>query len=402
MPQRARTKPRATRAANATGRAVPEAMSRSLPRAAAWTGGITAVTGATLGVLLAVLCWLPDAGVSGHPLSAVRAGVLGFLAAQHGGLVLDQVPTTFAPLLGLVVVAALAWRAGAALAEVAAELGERRRRALLRAGLVQAASYAAVCLVLVRLSPLGTTSAPAAPVAFAAFLVFGCVAIPALVRPALPAHVRAGVRGAAAGLAVYVGAGALLVGGSLVMHASDVMQLSRQVGGGLSGMPVLILGILCAPNAAVAGAAYLAGPGFAVGAGTAVTAFSSSHGVLPAFPMLAALPTGDGANVVVLAWMVASVLVAGLFAASVAGHAEGARGVAVAVAVAGCGMALLAWLGGGAIGTGRLRTVGASPWQVGLTVAGEIATVALAYLGVRWLRRDRSAPASAEPELAGV
>jgi hypothetical protein len=377
-------------------------MSRSLPRAAAWTGGIAALTGAVLGALIAVLCWLPDAGVSGHPLSAVRAGVLGFLAAQHGGLVLDNVPTTFAPLLGTFVVAALAWRAGAALDELAAQLGERRRRVLLRAGLIQAMSYAAVCLALVQLSRLGTTSVRLAPAAVAAFLLFGCVAVPVLVRPALPAHVRAGLRGAGAALAVYVGAGALLVGGSLVMHASDVMRLSRQVGGGLSGLPVLVLGILCAPNAAVAGAAYLAGPGFAVGTGTTVTAFSSSHGVLPAFPMLAALPTGDGANAVVLTWMVVSLLCAGFAAARLAGHAEGARGVAVAVAAAGCGMALLAWLGGGAIGTGALSVVGASPWLAGLSVAGEIATVGLAYLAIRWLRRDRDTPAPAEAELAGV
>jgi membrane protein implicated in regulation of membrane protease activity len=86
----------------------------------------------------------------------------------------------------------------------------------------------------------------------------------------------------------------------------------------------------------------------------------------------------------------------------VAGNEEGVRGVAVAVGVAGFGMALLAWLAGGAIGSGRLSTVGASPWQVGLTVAGEIATVSLAYLGVRWLRRTREAPTEAEPELAGV
>jgi hypothetical protein len=377
-------------------------MSRSLTRAAVWTGGMAALTGAAFGAAIAVLCWLPDAGVSGHPWSAVRAGVLGFLAVQHGGIVLDRVPTTFAPLLGVFVVAGLAWRAATALADVATQLGEHRRRALLRASLVQAASYAGVCLALVPVSRLGTTSARPVPTALAAFLLFGCVAVAASVGPALPAHVRAGVRGAGAGLAVYVGAGALLVGGSLVMHASEVMRLSRQLGGGLSGLPVLVLGILCAPNAAVAGAAYLAGPGFAVGTGTAVTAFSNSHGVLPAFPLLAALPTGDGANAVVLSWMVISLLGAGWVAAQVAGHAEGVRGVAVAVAVAGCGMALLAWVGGGAIGSGRLSAIGASPWQAGLTVAGEMAAVALAYLGVRWLRRDRTAPAPTERELAGV
>src|SRR5262249_3843134 len=212
----------------------------------------------------------------------------------------------------------------AALADVAARLGEQRRRALLRAGVVQAASYAGVCLALVQLSRLGTTAARAAPTALAAFLLFGCVAATALVGPALPPHVRAGVRGAGAGLAVYIGAGALLAAGSLVMHARGVRGLSRQVGGGLSGLPGLVLGILCAPNAGVAGAASLAGPGFAVGSGTAVTAFSSSHGVLPAFPILAALPTGDGANAVVLGWMVISLLAAGLVTARVAGHAEGA------------------------------------------------------------------------------
>lgn len=402
MPQRPRTTRRDVRAPTGIGRSIPEAMSRSLLRAAAWTGGIAAVTGAVLGAVIALLCWLPDAGVSGHPLSAVRAGVLGFLAAHHSGLVLDGVPTSFAPLLGLVVVAGLAWRAGATLADLAAQLGERRRRALLQVGLVQAASYAGVCLVLVPLSRLGTTAARPVPVTLAAFVLFGCIAVPTLVKPTLPAHVGAGVRGAAAGLAGYLGAGALLVAGSLVIHASDVMRLSRQVGGGLSGVPVLVLGILCAPNAAVAGAAYLVGPGFAVGTGTTFTAFSTGHGVLPAFPVLAALPSGHGGNAFVLGWMIVSLLGAGLVTAHVAGREEGVRGVAVAVGIAGCGMALLAWLGGGAIGSGRLSTVGASPWQVGLSVAGQTATVALAYLGVWWLRRGRDAPTEAEPELAGV
>ena len=51
-------------------------------------------------------------------------------------------------------------------------------------------------------------------------------------------------------------------------------------------------------------------------------------------------------------------------------------------------MAFLAWLGGGAVGTGRLRTVGASPWQVGLAVAGEVAAVALLFVAAHavWQR----------------
>ncbi|HVU93246.1 MAG TPA: DUF6350 family protein, partial [Jatrophihabitans sp.] len=41
---------------------------------------------------------------------------------------------------------------------------------------------------------------------------------------------------------------------------------------------------------------------------------------------------------------------------------------------------VLAWLAGGAIGSGRLSTVGASPWQFGLAMAGGVAAVAVPSL----------------------
>ncbi|HEY3631702.1 MAG TPA: DUF6350 family protein [Jatrophihabitantaceae bacterium] len=389
------------------GRTVPEPMSRSVRRAAVWTGGFAAVAGAVLGALVGLLCWLPDAGVSGHPLSAVRGGLLGFLASQHGGVTIDGVATGLAPMFGLIVVVALAARAGTTLAEVAGQLRERRRRALVEAGAIQALTYALVCLVLVPLSGLGTTSARPVPVVAAAFVLFGCVAFTTVLRGQvrLPDHVRAGVRGAAGALGCYVGAGALLLAGSLIMHASTVTEMSRQVGGGISGLPILVLGILLAPNAAVAGAAYLAGPGFAVGSGATFTVFSTGHGVLPAFPLLGALPGGDGAPPIVLAWMALTVLAAGFVAARVAGREHGAHGVAVAAGLAGVGMAVLAWLGGGAMGSGRLHTIGASPWQAGLAVAGEVAVVGIVYLIGQALRRRGSTGPMAErdePELAGV
>ncbi len=221
-------------------------------------------------------------------------------------------------------------------------------------------------------------------------------------RVQLAARVVAGLRGAAGALAIYLGGGALLVAGSLFGHAGTVTEMSRQVGGGLSGLPIVVLGILFVPNAAVAGAAYIAGPGFAVGSGATFTAFSAAHGLLPAFPLLGALPNGH-ANGLVLAWMLVTVVTAGLVAVRLAGRRDGVPAVAIAAAAAGCGMALLAWLGGGAVGTGRLHTIGASPLQVGLAVAGEIATVALAYLGARALRRRVGpAPSADEPELATV
>ena len=364
-------------------------------------------------VVVAVVCWLPEAGVSGHPLSAIRAGLLGFLATQHGGLTVDSVPTTLVPLLALIGVAVIIWRAGAALAEVAALHGERRRRVIVSAGLLQAATYAAVCMVLVPLSALGSTSARIVPVGVAAFVLFACVGLFSLVRSAgsvagpwhqLPDALVRGARGAAGAIAVYLGSGAVLVAGSLVVHADRVMDLSRQVGGGLSGLPVAVIGVLYAPNAAVAAAAYLAGPGFAVGSGTVFTAFSSEHDVLPAFPLLGALPSGHGANGVVAAWMVGTVLIAGLVAFRLAAGDDALGGAAAAAMLSAPAMATVTWLGGGGIGSGRLATVGASPWQVGFAVGGEIAAVMLLLVAgqaiqhrmSRWDRAEVAAGAAAE------
>ena len=78
----------------------------------------------------------------------------------------------------------------------------------------------------------------------------------------------------------------------LVLHAGRVEEISRQLGGGWSGIPVLLLGVLAAPNAVIAALAYLLGPGFAIGAGATVSVGSGAHGVVPAFPLLGALPHG--------------------------------------------------------------------------------------------------------------
>lgn len=361
-----------------------------------------AAAGAVLGAGVGVVCWLPGAGTAGHPLSAVRAGLLGFLAAQHGGLTVDGVATGFVPMLATLAVVLIAWRAGAALAEVAVRLDERRRYVVVIAGLVQAAGYALGCAVLVPISALGSTTARAVPVAVGAFVLFGCVALLSLARSALglwdavSADVLAGLRGAAGAVAVYVGSGGALVAGSLLVHAGRVTDISRQVGGGIAALPITVLGVLCVPNAAVAAAAYLSGPGFAIGSGTTIDAFSAQHGVLPAFPLLGALPSGDGASAVVAAWMFATVLAAGAIAFRLAPGDGPLHAVAVAAPGAGAGMALLAWLGGGEVGTGRLRTVGASPWQVGLAVAGEVAAVALLFVAAQAARRRLAGDAPAD------
>jgi hypothetical protein len=377
---------------------------RSLWPAAVWTGLGAAVVCATIAIVVVAACWLPVSGTTGRTNSAIRAGLLCFLAALHGGVTVDGVAAAWLPLGLTAIVAVAAWRAGSGLADAAEFAGERDPRRLALAALAQTASFTAGALIAVPFATLGTSSAPAAGVAAGAVVVFGLSAAAALVRSSalldwtsehVPSAVRAVLRAGAAATAVYLGAGALLAAASLVVHHDRAEVLSRAVGGGFGGLPVLLLGVLSAPNVAIAGSAYLAGPGFALGSGTHVGLVGSTHGVLPAFPVLAAVPSGAPNPA---AWCLAALtpLVAGLLVARLAARVPGwARRLACAAGAApaaGVAMFVLGWQGGGAVGAARLHTVGASPWQLGAAVAGEVLVVSVGALGLAaaWRRlRDR-------------
>lgn len=367
---------------------VPTAAGRSLWLAAAWTGVGAAAVCATLAIVCVAVVWMPASGASGHAISTLRAGLLTFLAALHGGVTVDGTAGQFLPLGLLIVVALTAWRAGSGLADAAEVLGESDPVRLAVAGGAQAASFTAAALVAVPFAELGTSSAPFLGVGAAALVLFTVTGGVAFVRASalsswfaerLPANAGAVARAAAAGVGVFLGFGAVLVAGSLVVHHARVEALSLDVGGGWSSVPILLLGALAAPNGAIAGASYLAGPGFAVGSGTTVSAFSTAHGVLPAFPLLGAVPTGHGATPLVWALVVVTPLASGLAVARMAGRAETLparlRDAVLGAGLAGLAMAALAWQGGGGIGSGRLAVVGASPWQAGLAVCAEIVVV---------------------------
>jgi len=385
---------------------------------ALWTGAGAAGIGAALGICVCVVSWLPDAGVSGHPLSAIRAGIFAFVAGQHGGMRLDGQSVAFTPLAITLIVAVLAWRASTALGEAARRLQRTDTASLTSAWLVQTAGYTGACVVLSGIGRLGTTSTHPVSVAVAAALLFGVVAGAGLSRTgewaerrqALSPVLVDGARGAIGAVVVYVGAGALLVATSLVAHAGSVMHLSRLVGGGLAGEPIALLGIASAPNAAIAGAAYLTGPGFTVGSGTHVSAFATTHGTLPAFPLLGAVPVGRGPHVALLVAMALTAVIAGSVLArscAVEGLLGALRRLGVAVASTAVLLAGLGWLGGGGVGAGRLHVVGASPWQFGLAGAAAVGAVG-GVLILTWalcrlvLARENEAEPPAEAPLSLV
>ena len=319
--------------------------------------------------VVAVLCWLPDAGVSGTAGSADQgrpAQLPGRPARRHhrrrrGG----PLPAArHAAHRGR----CSCWRAG----QTHRRGGRRdrsRRRGWPRRSPSSAVAYTGCCVVVGPVSRLGTSHAPPVAAPVAAFVLFAVVAGAAVVRP-LPT--RAARRGSPA-----PGAAPSWPSRSTSPPArcwSPARWSCTRTGSPRSrarsaavcpGLPILVIDVLCAPNAAIAGSAYLAGPGFAVGSGTTVNAFSASHGVLPALPVLGAIPDGHGANPLVLALMCLVPLLAAVCVAR-AVRRRGRRRILARSSARprparrspACALAIAAWLGGGSAGAGRLRVVG--------------------------------------------
>jgi hypothetical protein len=114
---------------------------------------------------------------------------------------------------------------------------------------------------------------------------------------------------------------------------------------------------------------------------------------LPALPLMAAVPSGP-APTITLAVGILVLVGAGTTAAWLVARADEpltrTLGLSAAAgAAAGVVAALAALLAGGPAGPGRMTAFGVSPWQVGLTVAAEVAVVACGAAGAMTWRRGR-------------
>ncbi|MFJ5776762.1 DUF6350 family protein [Streptomyces sp. NPDC093094] len=228
----------------------------------------------------------------------------------------------------------------------------------------------------------------------------------------------AAARAAAAGLAVLVGGGALLVGTSLVWHGDSARASFALLTEGWSGrFAVLLLCLALLPNAAVWAACYALGPGFALSAGHVTGLLASDPApLLPPFPLLAAVPEpGPGTllNWVTVAVPVAAGLTVGRFTARAStpppvpagtdvraggagpGETWTARRTAevtvLAVALCALAFAASAAFAGGPLGVSALARIGPVWWQAGVAALGWGVLVALPVaLGVRaWRCRGR-------------
>lgn len=237
-----------------------------------------------------------------------------------------------------------------------------------------------------------------------------------LLGPGPRARLGAATRAAGAGVVVFTGGGALLLGVSLVWHGEAAQGAFLALTEGWSGrFAVLLLCLVLLPNAVLWAVAYSLGPGFLLGSGHLVGPLSSSPApLLPPFPLLAAVPdAGPGTP---LHWASAAVPVAagltmGRFVAGAAvRESEDARGGTRVRAwswrrtVAGAGLACLvcaavlgaaAALAGGPLGGAALARFGPVGWQVGGAALLWTATVAVPTAVVlrAWRCRGRRTPA---------
>jgi Family of unknown function (DUF6350) len=370
-------------------------------------------TGLVILVLLVVIGWIaaPHAGLG--LTGVLRTAATAWLIGNHVGFVLTGTgPIGMLP-LGLVLLpGVLLWRAGR---WVVRSGGVIRLRHVGTAALAVAVPYAVLSAVLAAAG----RSAQAAPSVWQALVCGFLLALTAAglggARALAPwaqltglmsARLRSVVLGAAGALAVLVIVGALLAGASLAAHLGKYGSINASLSPGIVGGGLLMLAQLAyVPNAIVWAIAFTLGPGFAFGAGTVVAPTGSVLGPLPAFPMLAALPGGPHPAVpgALSVAVLAVPYLAGAFGGLLVARAAPTPVIEAAPlwgfgagAMTGGALTVLAWFAGGPLGSGRLTSVGPSPWQVGVVCALEVGVAAAISAGMaNWLRHRTSPPAAA-------
>jgi hypothetical protein len=362
-------------------------------------GAFAAVWAVTVGVaslvVVVLAMWAADTRSQASAGAAARLAVVVWLSAMHVPMHVAAGGTVALAPLGL---SAVLWLLLARAASIVARARQDAplREAAVVVGLV-VAPYTLLSVVLA-IAARSSQVTPSLPWTVVLAVVTGTLAAGAGVARgcgvgrelwlSLPRDVRVGAGAAAAGGVLLVAVAALLLVGSLALHPQQLSDALDQYGGGLSTeISLVVLCLVLLPNAVVYALGYLAGPGFALGAGTSYSLAGVHAGVLPSLPLLAGRPQ-DAAPQSVVALCIVALILAGLVTGWRLVCHDGdlmarLRQVAAAGAVAGVGTAVLVAVAAGPAGPGRMSAVGGSPWQVGLSVAGEL-TVPAALVVAVW------------------
>jgi len=376
----------------------PAVKTKPLIIAAARAAVAAAGAGLAMVTMLVTVGWIaaphPRLGLAG----VLRTAAVLWLVAHHVGVQVTGAGRIGMLPLGLVLLPGVPlWWAGRAVVRGHIVAGPRQ---LLAAAFAVAVPYAVLAgiLALASRSPLAAASVPQAVVAgfIVALVAAGLGAARAFAPWAhlgalMSARTRSVLVGTAATLAILAAAGTLATAMALASHLHQFSAVYGLLNPGAVGAGLLLLAQLAyLPNAMIWGIAYMLGPGFAVGTGTVVAPTGSVLGPLPAFPLLAAVPSGTHGSgpgwltAVLLAIPYLAGAIGGLLVARLAPtrvlEAAPVRGFCCG-ALAGAVLGVLAAFAGGPLGDGRMSAVGPSAWQVAIVAALELGISAAVAAG---------------------
>lgn len=349
------------------------------PLAAVLGGALAAGVGWMLAVGVALVAWFSALPMPLPDLLAMCSRL--WLLAHGGTLPLGSAAVTLVPLgltaVGMVMAWVAAWFAGgqARLARPGMlAAGEKAAVAAGTAPLV-AAGYGLVAAIMVLAS--GITPRVWTPVAVAfvvalAGAVLGAVSgVRLRSRDVRPAWAIAPFGGGLAGSLALLAAGAVVLGAATLAGAGRVEALDQSLKLDAAGSVVwACLALAYLPNALLWGLSWMLGGGFTVGTGSLVSLSGTQLGMLPAIPLLGALPAEGVAPQATVLWMLGGGL-AGVAAGVAAVLRLGRPRVTVVSAVVAAAVAAVAglltagimlagaWASRGDLGS--LRLVGLGP-----------------------------------------
>lgn len=369
---------------------VPEPSRRPVVAGAA-AGLWSLFVGMALVSCLVMAVWAVSPNSDGDTAGAWRAASYTWLAAHQvplelGGRLLSVLP------LGAVVPGLLLTRRAARWAGQLLPAPSPREAGVLVAAC--AAVYGAGGAGLAWLSAVATDGADPLPALLGTAIVatLGAtwgVAPDAGLLPGVRARIPDRVwRTVVGGLAAVVGlfaVGGVLVTVSLVRHSPHIVATAVELNAGLVGAAALTtVGALSLPTLNIWAMSVIVGPGFQVGTGDAVTAFGGQVEILPALPVLAAVPASipDWVPVLLIAPIVLGVLAGrirwGRDLPTLAWTLESAVGLAIVVAMLVGGLSAVA---AGSMGGGRLASVGPQPLLAAGCAAGWVVLGFLLHAG---------------------
>ncbi len=344
------------------------------PVAAAVGGGLAALVGWLLVTGVATLAWFTAIAM---PLPDVLAFSSRIWLLAHGGVItIGEAPVTLVPLGLSLVGVVLSWAAAGFAAGQARLARPEWLSPILRVQLAAAvaatvaATYSGICLMMsLTVGDRATLWRPvlvAFAMSFLGALLGACRVVGVRLADVAPGWAAALVRGAWGGVLVLVGGAALVLGVGLWGGAGRVASIEHALSLDAIGVVVWsVIAVAYLPNALLWALSWALGAGFTVGSGSLVSLSGTSLGMLPAVPLLGALPPVGIAPEWLVGWMLLGVgagAVAGVLTVRSLGRepgrllaslaATGAGALTATVLVLGC------WVSKGNFGELRLVNLG--------------------------------------------